>query len=226
MNSNEIVFNAKSYNNMKTGRNSLNQMPVRKFLNSLNLKIPELKIYSFKSCGNTPDIPPNEQTPKKSKLSMLKTDQLKSAKIQSESPVKIETKTTSNGNSLATTESSYNKPQSGGASETKQQKPSNKCLVMKNYKGIQDKMKPGGTLRRTGGSASRTDFKPKTQIEKSKNLDEERKYVDIDTLKGIMLEGREIIEGFSESTIRIEPEFDRDESQQDILMFLDEGFKK
>ena len=197
MNSNELVSNAKSYNNMKTGRNSLNQMPVRKFLNSLNLKIPELKIYSFKSCGNTPAIPPNEQTPKKSKLSMLKTDQLKSAKIQSESPGKIETKTASNGNSMATTESSYNKPQSGGASEIKQPKPGNKCLVMKNYKGIQDKIKPGSTFRRNGGSNSRTDFKPKTQIEKNKNFDIERKYVDIDTLKEIMLEGREIYEGFS-----------------------------
>ena len=70
---------------------ALNQMPVRKFVDSLNLKIPEVKIYSF-----------SEQPTKKTKGVYATSDSLSA---------KIDKKNDGNGNSNNSTESSYNKPQ-------------------------------------------------------------------------------------------------------------------
>ena len=63
-------------------------------------------------------------------------------------------------------------------------------------------------------------------IDKISNI--KKKHVGIETLKGIMLEGMEVFEGFSESTIRIEPEYETaEESRRDILEFLENPmFKK
>jgi len=228
MNSNELALDdpaLKTYY-MKTSKNSLTQMPVRQFVGSLNLKIPSLKIYSFKNIS--------EQNQRKSKTSLPKFEQIslpRSANIQSVKPLEnFNPKAIKNEaltiDSLATTESSYNKPKSGGFPEIKQSKPFGRPLVMKNYKGLQEKINNG--LKKNHKNSSKTDLKArsgeKEKVEKCANV--EKKYVGIETLKGIMLEGREVYEGFSQSTIRIDPEYDMEGSQREILQFLDLPFFK
>ena len=228
MNSNDTTDDPMKTYYMKTGKNSLSQMPVRQFVGSLNLKIPALKIYSFKYSS--------EQAQRKPTTTSQKSDPLppqsKSAKIETTKPLdpldqntaKIEAQTANFLNSMATTETSYKR----GLPEIKTNKTAGRPLVMKNYKGFQEKIQ--NPLKKTGVTTSRNEAKPlsreKEKIEKCPTT--EKKYVGIDTLKGIMLEGMEVFEGFSESTIRIEPEYETaEESRRDILEFLENPmFKK
>ena len=232
MNSNEVdgTFPYKAY--LKTNKNSLNQMTVRNFVNSFNLKIPALKIYSFKSSTPPPPVNPGER---KSLFKADKFTSVKSAKIESQTGSNLDAKQEShtakidmqNTNSIATTDSSYNKPLSGGLPEIKSGNRPAKSLVIRNYKGIQDKI--AQPMKKTVGQYSKTELKPKRKIEKEHITSEtERKVVDLDTLKGIMLEGKDIIQGlgFSESTIMLEPEIELAEDNKELIEFIDHTFFK
>lgn len=177
---------------LKSSSKALNQMPVRKFVDSLNLKIPEVKIYSF-----------SEQTTKKTKGVYANSDILSA---------KIDKKNDGNGNSNNSTESSYNKPQSSGVNGSRSRL-TGKSMVHSSYKGFHEKMKP----ERKKTDFCKTEIKPVQVHEEKKG---ERKNLGIDMLKGEMGEFN-YIEGFSESTIRIEQEFDGWDSQRDILEFLE-----
>lgn len=199
------VTSTQYYHPLKSNSKAINQMPVRKFVDSLNLKIPAVKIYSF-----------SDENPRKTKQLYPKCDNnlnfpTKSAKLQIKNDITI-----ANTTSMATTESSYNKPQSSGLPEIRTRAPG-KSLVMSSYKGFQEKIKP--ELKKKG-NLSKTEIKPLFPIEKKIKETNEKKYIGIEMLKGAMYEGNAGIEGFSESTIRIEPDFEIWESQRDILDFL------
>lgn len=226
MNANELLTDdsMKTYY-MKTSKTSLSQIPVRKFVGSLNLKIPAVKIYSFQNTA--------ESAQRKAVTSLPLLDDRthsKSAKVESvQPPEKLDSNSPiKEGYSMAT--NTKQKPMSGGFSEAKMlNKPNGKCLVMRNYKGLQEKINP---LKKNAMNSSKNEGKGQSsEKEKPKTLDEnkEKKRVGIDTLKGIMLEpvGGIGLEGFSESTIKIDQEGDfMVESQMDILEMLENGLTK
>ena len=182
-------------------------MSVRKFMDSLNnLKVPALRIYSFKSVTE-------QKNNRKPKSSLLKPNQ--------------------EPNSLATTESSYNQPKTANSIKSNgkvgllpelipnHNRPM-KSMVIKGYKGFEGKIKKTATHV----SHSKIDIKSENCNKNNvtfKEKNEQKRNLGIDNLKiGIGQDEINGIEGFSQSTIRIEPEIDMEvwESQCELLDFI------
>lgn len=184
----------------------LSQMSVRKFMDSLNLKIPAVKIYSFNSLIEQKNL-------RKPKSSLLK-------------PASLPLKEPS---SLATTESSYNQPKTAGSIKSNGKggvfpeliphntKVIGKPMVIKGYKGFE------GKIKKTPHVSQSKIFIKADNGSNNINLNEKiekKRHLGIDNLK--LESDVNGIEGFSQSTIRIEPDIDMEvwESQCELLDFI------